>query len=58
MIDVLFLLLSQASHPPGEERVRLFLAAHCQEMLDRHRQYVVEHLDDMPEVKDWTWSPA
>jgi xylulose-5-phosphate/fructose-6-phosphate phosphoketolase len=34
------------------------LAAHCQEMLDRHRHYVVEHLDDMPEVKDWTWSPA
>jgi xylulose-5-phosphate/fructose-6-phosphate phosphoketolase len=34
------------------------LAAHCEEMLNRHRQYVVEHLDDMPEVKDWTWSPA
>jgi xylulose-5-phosphate/fructose-6-phosphate phosphoketolase len=34
------------------------LAAHCEEMLERHRQYVVEHLDDMPEVKDWTWSPA
>jgi xylulose-5-phosphate/fructose-6-phosphate phosphoketolase len=34
------------------------LARHCREMIERHREYVVEHLDDMPEVKDWTWSPA
>jgi xylulose-5-phosphate/fructose-6-phosphate phosphoketolase len=34
------------------------LERHCREMLERHHEYVVEHLDDMPEVKDWTWSPA
>ena len=25
--------------------------------LRRHRSYVEEHLEDMPEVRDWTWSP-
>ena len=24
--------------------------------LRRHRSYVEEHLEDMPEVRDWTWS--
>jgi xylulose-5-phosphate/fructose-6-phosphate phosphoketolase len=26
----------------------------CQAKLDEHRAYVVEHLEDMPEVKEWT----
>jgi len=31
------------------------LEAHCEEMLERHHAYVREHLEDMPEVRDWTW---
>jgi xylulose-5-phosphate/fructose-6-phosphate phosphoketolase len=31
------------------------LEAHCEEMLERHHGYVREHLQDMPEVRDWTW---
>ncbi len=31
--------------------------AYCQSMLQRHRQYICQHLDDMPEVKDWKWTP-
>ncbi len=31
------------------------LEIHCVEMLDRHHSYVHEHLEDMPEVRDWTW---
>jgi xylulose-5-phosphate/fructose-6-phosphate phosphoketolase len=34
------------------------LEQHCREMLDRHAAYVVEHFDDLPEVKDWTWSSS
>jgi xylulose-5-phosphate/fructose-6-phosphate phosphoketolase len=32
------------------------LERHCHEMLRRHREYVVEHLEDMPDIRDWTWS--
>jgi xylulose-5-phosphate/fructose-6-phosphate phosphoketolase len=31
------------------------LVRHCDEMLARHRTWVDEHLEDMPEVRDWTW---
>jgi len=28
----------------------------CKDMLDRHGSYVREHLEDMPEIRDWTWT--
>ena len=28
----------------------------CHTMLEHHGPYVREHLEDMPEVRDWTWS--
>jgi xylulose-5-phosphate/fructose-6-phosphate phosphoketolase len=31
------------------------LEAHCGAMLTRHREYIREHLEDMPEIRDWTW---
>ena len=34
------------------------LARHCRHMLDRHARYIVEHLEDMPEVRHWTWQPG
>ncbi|MFD1812763.1 phosphoketolase [Rhodococcus gannanensis] len=30
------------------------LVAYCRAQLDRHREHVVEYLEDMPEVRDWT----
>jgi xylulose-5-phosphate/fructose-6-phosphate phosphoketolase len=30
--------------------------AHCEEMLRRHREYVREQFEDLPEIRDWTWS--
>ncbi|HMF04469.1 MAG TPA: phosphoketolase family protein, partial [Acidimicrobiia bacterium] len=33
------------------------LVEHCRGMLRKHEAYVVEHLEDMPEVRDWRWSP-
>jgi xylulose-5-phosphate/fructose-6-phosphate phosphoketolase len=32
------------------------LVAHCQEMLARHHLYVRQHLEDLPEVRDWAWT--
>ena len=34
------------------------LERHCEEMLARHHSYVRERLEDMPEVRDWTWDAA
>ncbi len=31
------------------------LARHCEDMLARHHDYVREHLEDMPAVRDWVW---
>ena len=35
--------------PPGASELK----AWCQTKLVEHEQYVVEHLQDMPEVRDW-----
>jgi len=32
----------------------------CERQLAKHEEYVVENLEDMPEVRDWTlgdWAP-
>jgi len=36
--------------PPGASELK----AWCQTQLDKHEAYVVEHLEDMPEVRDWS----
>ena len=35
--------------PPGASELK----AWCQAQLERHETYIVEHLEDMPEVRDW-----
>ena len=32
------------------------LADHCRTMLARHEIYIREHLEDLPEITDWTWA--
>jgi xylulose-5-phosphate/fructose-6-phosphate phosphoketolase len=46
--------MHRARHVPvGAET----LVEHCRGMLRKHEAYIVEHLEDMPEVRDWRWSP-
>jgi xylulose-5-phosphate/fructose-6-phosphate phosphoketolase len=41
----------------SERRLEGFDAVerHCNEMLAAHHDYVREHFEDMPEIRDWTW---
>jgi xylulose-5-phosphate/fructose-6-phosphate phosphoketolase len=32
------------------------LIEYCNQMLERHDPYIREHFQDMPEVRNWTWS--
>ena len=34
------------------------LTAFCNRQLQRHHHYIREHLEDMPEVRDWRWPQA
>ncbi len=46
----------------GRARTRLpdaaALTRECERMLDLHRGYVAEHLEDLPEIRDWTWASS
>ncbi len=41
---------------PGAESRATRLRALCLDMLARHESYVREHLEDLPEVRDWVWT--
>ena len=45
--------LQYAQHLGGQTQA---LADHCKAMLERHETYIREHLEDLPEVRDWTWT--
>ncbi len=38
--------------PAGAES----LVSYCNAQLKRHRGYIVEHFEDLPEIRDWRWS--
>ncbi len=40
------------------DRVKLLvepLIQECEEMLKKHRAYIDEHFEDLPEIRDWVW---
>lgn len=41
-----------ATTPNGAEQ----LQQHCQDQLVRHAVYIREHFEDLPEIRQWTWS--
>jgi xylulose-5-phosphate/fructose-6-phosphate phosphoketolase len=32
------------------------LIARGNDVLERHRRYVTEHSEDLPEIRDWVWT--
>jgi xylulose-5-phosphate/fructose-6-phosphate phosphoketolase len=32
------------------------LMRQCRDAIEQHREYIREHLEDMPEIRDWKWS--
>jgi xylulose-5-phosphate/fructose-6-phosphate phosphoketolase len=49
------LAMSALNHCLRRPRQITGLLAACEEALTRHRQYIREHLEDMPEIQGWTW---
>ncbi|HEY7040241.1 MAG TPA: phosphoketolase family protein [Methylomirabilota bacterium] len=50
------LCLEALHRVPGAQERFAALHTHCRTMLERHPRYIREHLEDMPEVRDWRWS--
>jgi xylulose-5-phosphate/fructose-6-phosphate phosphoketolase len=55
-MDRFQLVLDVIARVPGLARVAGRASRRCTEALERHKVYVTEHGEDMPEVKDWTWT--
>jgi xylulose-5-phosphate/fructose-6-phosphate phosphoketolase len=55
-MDRFQLALDVIERVPGLSRVAARASRRCSEALARHREYVAEHGEDLPEVKDWTWT--
>ena len=50
------LCLEALRRVPEGETQGAALAEHCRAMLERHERFIREHLEDMPDVRDWCWT--
>ena len=56
-LDRFHIVLDVIERVPGLAARASGVAALMREKRDRHHAYVREHGEDMPEVRDWRWSP-
>ncbi|MFQ4149419.1 phosphoketolase family protein [Arthrobacter sp. LAPM80] len=51
------LALAALPRASGNFDVAQELTGHCHAMLKKHESYIREHLEDLPEIHDWVWTP-
>jgi xylulose-5-phosphate/fructose-6-phosphate phosphoketolase len=57
-MDRFRLALDVIQRVSGLARVAERATQRYSEAIQRHKRYVSEHGEDLPEVKDWTWTPS
>ncbi|MCO5064056.1 MAG: phosphoketolase family protein [Rhizobiaceae bacterium] len=57
-LDRYHLALAVLKYVPGTGEAGEALAAHLNAKLDEHYHYVREHGEDMPEIRNWCWTPS
>jgi xylulose-5-phosphate/fructose-6-phosphate phosphoketolase len=56
-LDRYSLALDAIEHVPRLHPVVAETRQRFSEIMERHKLYVTEHGEDMPEVSEWKWSP-
>ncbi len=51
------LVLEALNRVSGPRTGAAALVDHCERMLARHHSYIREHLEDLPEIREWVWTP-
>jgi xylulose-5-phosphate/fructose-6-phosphate phosphoketolase len=54
-IDRVHLALDVVDRVPRLQKIGAHFQQHLHDLLVKHKQYICEHGDDMPEVKNWVW---
>ena len=57
-IDRFHLVIDVIDRVPGLARKAAVVRQRMVDLRTKHRAYVVEHGDDMPEITDWLWIPS
>jgi xylulose-5-phosphate/fructose-6-phosphate phosphoketolase len=54
-LDRFHLVMDVIERVPKLENIGAHTKQEMRDKLLKHRQYICEHGDDMPEVRDWKW---